>query len=79
MCIPLGRDQPRNAARAAELGAALALPSDAEPDAIRAAVVQALESQTLRREATRLRDAIAAYGDGAVAIAALEQLADPAR
>ena len=60
VCVPLGRDQPRNAARAAELGAALALPSHAEPDAIRAAVVQALESQTLRREATRLRDAIAA-------------------
>ena len=79
VCVPLGRDQPRNAARAVELGAALALPSDAEPDGIRAAVVQALESEALRREAARLRDAIAAYGDGAVAVSALEALADPAR
>jgi UDP:flavonoid glycosyltransferase YjiC (YdhE family) len=79
VCVPLGRDQLRNAARAAEVGAALALPPDAEPGEIRAAVAQALESQTLRREANRLRDAIAAYGDGAVAIAALEQLTDPAR
>ena len=79
VCVPLGRDQPRNAARAAELGAALALAPDADPDAIREAVVQALESQTLRREAARLGDAIAAYGDGTVAIAALEPLAGPAR
>jgi UDP:flavonoid glycosyltransferase YjiC (YdhE family) len=78
VCIPLGRDQPRNAALAAELGAALALPADAEPAAIRAAVVEALGSHALRREAGRLRDAIAAYGDGAIAIAMLEQLAAPA-
>jgi UDP:flavonoid glycosyltransferase YjiC (YdhE family) len=48
VCIPLGRDQPGNAARAAELGVALALPSDAGPDQIRAAVSEALGSASLR-------------------------------
>jgi UDP:flavonoid glycosyltransferase YjiC (YdhE family) len=75
VCIPLGRDQPRNAARAVELGAAIALPRDAQVDAIRAAVVQSLDSQDLRANAGRLQRAIAEYRNGSRGVTALEELA----
>ncbi len=42
VCIPLGRDQPVNAEKVAELGVALSLPTDAQPSQIRAAVSEAL-------------------------------------
>jgi MGT family glycosyltransferase len=74
VCIPLGRDQPRNAARASELGAAIALSPDADGETIRAAVEDALESQDLRAGAVRLRDAIAAYTDGERGPVAMERL-----
>jgi MGT family glycosyltransferase len=74
VCIPLGRDQPRNAARASELGAATALPRDAQVDAIRAAVVESLESEDLRANARRLQRAIAEYRNGSRGVAALEEL-----
>jgi len=74
VCIPLGRDQPRNAARAAELGAAIALPRDAQVDAIRAAVVEALDSQDLRANAGRLQRAIVEYWNGSRGVTALEEL-----
>jgi UDP:flavonoid glycosyltransferase YjiC (YdhE family) len=74
VCVPLGRDQPGNAARAAELGAAIALAPDADGETIRAAVEDALESQDLRAGAARLRDAIAVYANGERGAAALEQL-----
>jgi MGT family glycosyltransferase len=74
VCVPLGRDQPRNAARGAELGAAIALSPDADAQTIRAAVEAALESPELRAGAARLRDAIAVYADGERGAAALEQL-----
>lgn len=74
VCVPLGRDQPRNAARAAELGAAIALSPDADGETIRAAVENALQSQELRAGAGLLRDAIAKYADGERGTAALERL-----
>lgn len=74
VCVPLGRDQPRNAARAAELGAAIALSPDADGETIRAAVEDALESRELRAGAARLRAAIAAYTDGERGAVALEEL-----
>ncbi|MGB8004176.1 MAG: nucleotide disphospho-sugar-binding domain-containing protein [Gaiellaceae bacterium] len=74
VCVPLGRDQPGNAARAADLGAAIALSPDADGETIRAAVEDALQSDALRAGAERLRDAIAHYADGERGAAALEQL-----
>lgn len=74
ICIPLGRDQPLNAARASELGAGIALPRDAGIDAIRAAVVGALDAKDLRAEARRLQLAIAAYRNGSRGVTALEAL-----
>jgi UDP:flavonoid glycosyltransferase YjiC (YdhE family) len=79
VCIPLGRDQPVNAAVMAELGVGLALAKNASVEEIRAAATEALGSETLRAEAGRMRSAIAAYDDGAVAVAALERLATTGR
>jgi len=75
VCIPLGRDQPLNAAAVAELGVGLALPKDAGVEEIRAAVEEALGSPSLRTQAGKMSAAIAAYGDAAVAVTALEELA----
>lgn len=74
VCIPLGRDQPGNAARAAELGVALTLPTEAGPERIRAAVREALESPAMRSASTNLAAAVAGYGDGARAVEELEVL-----
>ena len=74
VCVPLGRDQPANAARAAELGVAVALPGDARPDRIAAAVREALSSQPMRSAVAELAADIAGYGNGARAVEALESL-----
>jgi hypothetical protein len=74
VCIPLGRDQPGNAARAAELGVALTLPSDASPAQIRAAVSEALDSPQLRSAAAAIASAITGYRGGIGAIQELETL-----
>jgi MGT family glycosyltransferase len=75
VCIPLGRDQPVNAAAVAELGVGFALPTDATVEQIRTAVEAALGNASLCDRAADMRDAIAAYGDGRVAVDALERLA----
>ncbi|MFI4934311.1 MAG: glycosyltransferase [Caulobacterales bacterium] len=54
LCIPLGRDQPDNAARAVERGAALRLAKDASVDDITAAVRRLLEEPAFRAAARRL-------------------------
>lgn len=74
VCVPLGRDQPANAARAAELGAALALPTDARPEQIAAAVSDALSSQPMRSAVAEMAAAISGYGNGAGAVGSLESL-----
>jgi len=74
VCIPLGRDQPGNAERAAELGVALSLPSAARPDQIRAAVSEALKSPSLRSSSTWMAAVIAEYGAGSRAVAEVEAL-----
>ena len=74
VCVPQGRDQPCNAARAAELGVALSLPSDAQPEQIRAAVSDALGSPSLRSSSDRMAAAIAGYGAGARAVEEVEAL-----
>jgi MGT family glycosyltransferase len=72
VCIPLGRDQPGNAERAAELGVGLSLPTDAQPSQIRAAVNEALQSPTLRSSCARMATAISSYGAGSRAVEELE-------
>jgi MGT family glycosyltransferase len=74
VCIPLGRDQPVNAALVEELGLGLALPPDAAVEAIRAAATEALASAELHAAAQRMRSAIADYGAGGRAVAVLEAL-----
>jgi MGT family glycosyltransferase len=77
LCLPLGRDQAANAARAAELGAALVVDRDAPEDAIREAAAAALVSADLRAAAGRLAAAIARYDDAGV-VAALERIVSSA-
>jgi MGT family glycosyltransferase len=72
VCMPLGRDQPANAARIEELGLGVVVPRDAEPSEIRAAVSSALAS-------TDLRDRVRAFapearGGAERAIEVLEQI-----
>jgi UDP:flavonoid glycosyltransferase YjiC (YdhE family) len=58
--IPLGADQPQNAARAAETGFALTLdPVAATPDDVRVALAAVLNEPGFRRAAEALRDEIA--------------------
>lgn len=74
--IPLGADQPMNAARCASLGVARVLDdTDVTPDFIRAATEAVLTDSSYRRQAERLRDEIAALPGPEYAVALLERLA----
>ena len=74
--IPMGADQPLNAARCVELGVARALdPITATPAMVREAVAAVLAEPTYRRAAERLRDEIAALPEPAYAVTLLELLA----
>ena len=69
VAIPLGADQPQNAARCAALGIGRVVgPDERTPTAIRAAVRDVLADPTYRRNAARLRDELAVLpgpGEGA--------------
>jgi len=74
--LPMGADQPRNAARCAELGVALQLDAlEATPESVRAAVATVLSEPDYRRAAERMRDEIAALPEPAHAVRLLERLA----
>jgi UDP:flavonoid glycosyltransferase YjiC (YdhE family) len=74
--LPLGADQPQNAARCEELGAARVLDaSRATPTAIRHAVADVLTTPSYRTAAMQIADEIAALPEPASAIAPLERLA----
>jgi len=79
LCLPLGRDQPDNAARVEELGAGTSLAPDADAAEIRRAVEAALASEALRKGSRRMAAAIRAYGGGAEAVAVLERAGNPPR
>ncbi len=80
VCIPLGADQPLNAARCAALGAGRVLdPVTATPASVREAVAAVLTEPGYRRAAERLRDEIAALPGPGRALALLEQLATERR
>jgi UDP:flavonoid glycosyltransferase YjiC (YdhE family) len=74
--IPMGADQPHNAARCADLGIAQVLDAvEATPESVRAAVATVLADPGYRRAAERLRDEIASLPEPAHAVALLERLA----
>lgn len=74
--IPLGADQPLNAARCEQLGVARVLDAlAASPESVREAVSAVLAEPNCRRAAERIRDEIAALPDPAHAVTLLERLA----
>ena len=74
--IPMGADQPLNAARCEALGVARVLdPVAATPEDVREAVAAVLADAAYRRAAERLRDETAALPGPAHAVALLERLA----
>ena len=77
VCVPLGADQPLNAARCVALGAGLSLDAlTAGPDDARAAVAAVLEEARYRAAAGRLRDELAAQPPVEEAVGWIEALAD---
>ena len=76
VCVPMGADQPLNAARCTALGVGPALdPLTATPEAVRAATAAVLDDPAFRAAAARLRAEIAALPPAAAAVARLERLA----
>jgi UDP:flavonoid glycosyltransferase YjiC (YdhE family) len=76
VCVPVGADQPLNAARCAALGAGRSLdPLTLTPDGARAAIADVLEDARYRRAAERLRDELAAQPPAADAVRWIEALA----
>lgn len=74
--IPMGADQPLNAARCADLGVARVLDAlEATPEMVAAAVSAVLGEPGYRRAAERLRDEIAGLPGPEHAVALLERLA----
>ena len=74
--IPMGADQPMNAARCKQLGMARVLdPIEATPDMVREAVSDVLENPSYRRAAERMRDEFAALPGPMHAVTLLERLA----
>jgi UDP:flavonoid glycosyltransferase YjiC (YdhE family) len=73
--IPMGADQPHNAARCEQLGVARVLDAvEATPDTVRETVSAVLAAATYRQAAERIRDEFAALPDPAHAVSLLERL-----
>jgi UDP:flavonoid glycosyltransferase YjiC (YdhE family) len=78
--IPMGADQPLNAARCADLGLARVLDAvEATPESVRGAVAAVLADPAYRRAAERMRDELAALPGPEHAVALLERLAEEQR
>ena len=77
LCMPMGRDQPDNAARVEARGAGLMLPSDAAPEQIRAAVTRLLSNPNFGQAARKLGAAITDGAGDVDAVAELEALGRP--
>jgi MGT family glycosyltransferase len=73
--VPLGRDQPGNAARVIHAGAGLRLRKNASVSALRVAVARVTEDPRYRAGARRMADRLAAERDDNRAIDELEQVA----
>jgi MGT family glycosyltransferase len=78
VCLPIGRDQPDNAARVAWHGAGLRLSPKSSPGAIRAGVERVLGDPAFAASARRLAVAFADEGPAERAPSALEAVADHA-
>ncbi len=74
LCLPLGREQPQNAAAVARIGAGRVLAPDAAVDDVRAAIVELLANPDYRVAAERMATSIAAEGSADRAITELETL-----
>jgi UDP:flavonoid glycosyltransferase YjiC (YdhE family) len=75
VCVPMGGDQPLNAARCAALGLGVALdPIALTPESLRAAVSAVLDEPGYRRAAEALEAEIAALPEPASALTLLEDL-----
>ena len=79
LCMPMGRDQPDNAARISARGAGLRLDPSAAPDTIAAALMRLIEEPGFRRSARLWSEAIRAEAEagGDVAVEALDALRPP--
>lgn len=75
VCLPMGRDQPDNAARVEARGAGLTLPPTAGPEAIREAVRRVLDEPDFARAAALLGSAIVRAEGEVGAVDELEALA----
>ncbi len=75
VALPMGRDQPDNAARMVAAGAGVSLKPSAKVEAIRAAVADVLATPSYTAAARHLAAAMAAEGETDRALAELEALA----
>ncbi len=75
VCIPVGRDQPGNAARVAARGAGLHVSPKAEPPAIRQAIQKVLDVSGYRASARKLSEVIRRDAQSCAAIEELERIA----
>jgi UDP:flavonoid glycosyltransferase YjiC (YdhE family) len=74
VCLPLGRDQPANARRVAELGLGSSLSPESPPTAIRAAVDQVLADRAMSRRTRNFAETMRTYHGGIAAAAVVEAL-----
>jgi MGT family glycosyltransferase len=73
--VPLGRDQPDNAARVVYAGAGVRLRKNASARALRAAVARVIEHPRYRAGAARMASRLAAERDANIAVDELERVA----
>jgi MGT family glycosyltransferase len=75
LVVPLGRDQPDNAARVVYAGAGLRLRKNARVSAVRAATARLIEDPRYRAAAVRMASQLAAERDDNLVVDELEQIA----
>jgi MGT family glycosyltransferase len=74
VCLPLGREQPDNAAAVERVGAGVVLSNDADPSDIRAAITDVLETPQYQLLAAAMAATIDSYGRGQLCVDELERL-----
>jgi UDP:flavonoid glycosyltransferase YjiC (YdhE family) len=75
LAVPLGRDQPANARRVAELGLGGTFAPTAATDEIGSLVARTVTDDAVRTRVSQMAEAIRSYAGGSRAVGALEQLA----